>query len=99
MARHSKLRPMTKAFDAAIAGLQPPTTLASIQRAWPTAVGPAIAAVATPVAERGGVLTVSCSNAGWAQELDLMGESIINNLNSELRQPGIIKRIRPQATG
>jgi predicted nucleic acid-binding Zn ribbon protein len=73
--------------------LAPPTLLADVQRVWPGAVGPAIAAQATPSAERGGVLTVSCSAAVWAQELDLMGPSILARL-AELIGPGKVKRLR-----
>jgi predicted nucleic acid-binding Zn ribbon protein len=73
--------------------LAPPTLLADIQKVWPRAVGPAIAAQATPTAERGGVLTVYCSAAVWAQELDLMGPSILAQL-AELIGAGKVKRLR-----
>jgi predicted nucleic acid-binding Zn ribbon protein len=64
--------------------LEPPTVLASVQRVWPQAVGAAIAGEATPTAERGGVLTVSCSASVWAQELDLMSPTILGRLNGLL---------------
>jgi predicted nucleic acid-binding Zn ribbon protein len=73
--------------------LAPRTLLADVQRVWPRAVGPAIAAEAIPRAERGGVLTVSCSAAVWAQELDLMGPSIVDRL-AELIGPGKVQRLR-----
>jgi predicted nucleic acid-binding Zn ribbon protein len=60
--------------------LAPQTLLAEVQRIWTEAVGSAIAAEAQPAAERGGVLTVSCSAAVWAQELDLMGPDILERL-------------------
>jgi predicted nucleic acid-binding Zn ribbon protein len=62
--------------------LAPLTPLAEIQRAWPDAVGATIATQATPTAERGGVLTVSCSASVWAQELDLMAPMLLERLNS-----------------
>ena len=64
--------------------LAPATTLAQIQRHWPAAVGDAIAAQATPTGEAGGVLTVTCSSAVWAQEIDLMSVSLIASLNKAL---------------
>jgi hypothetical protein len=62
--------------------LAPQTLLAGVQQVWRDAVGPAIAAEATPTAERGGVLIVSCSGSVWAQELDLMAPAIIERLDS-----------------
>lgn len=62
----------------------PQTLLAEVQRAWPGAVGEAIAAEARPSAERAGVLTVSCSAAVWAQELDLMAPVILERLGQVL---------------
>ena len=67
-------RPMSSAFDSLRDQLAPDSVLAEVQRAWPDAVGEAIAAEASPTAERGGVVTVSCSASVWAQELDLMGD-------------------------
>ena len=45
-----------------------------MQTAWAEAVGEAVAAEATPVSERDGVVTVACRSATWAQELDLLGD-------------------------
>lgn len=73
--------------------LAPETVLAEVQRAWPKAVGQAIAAEAQPTAERGGVLTVSCSAAVWAQELDLMAPAILKRLNPML-SGGRVERLR-----
>jgi predicted nucleic acid-binding Zn ribbon protein len=73
--------------------LAPQTPLAAVQRVWPQAVGSLIAAEAEPTAERGGVLTVSCSAAVWAQELDLMAPSILERLNASLGEVRI-QRLR-----
>ena len=73
--------------------LAPQTLLAEVQQVWPTAVGNAIAAEARPSAERGGILTVSCSASVWAQELDLMGPDILQRLNPQLAS-GQITRLR-----
>jgi predicted nucleic acid-binding Zn ribbon protein len=79
------LRPLAPALDRMREELAPQTLLAAVQRVWPEAVGPVIASEARPTAERGGVLTISCSAAVWAQELDLMGPTILQQLNALLR--------------
>lgn len=84
---------MSFAFDSLRDELAPDTVLAEVQRAWPDAVGDVIAAEATPVGERGGVVTVSCSASVWAQELDLMGATIVERLNALLRR-GRVERLR-----
>ena len=58
-----------------------------MQLVWPDVAGSAIAAEATPVAERDGVLTVSCRSAVWAQELDLLAPDLIGRLNERLEEP------------
>jgi predicted nucleic acid-binding Zn ribbon protein len=73
--------------------LAPETLLAAVQKAWPAAVGELISAEAAPTAERGGVVTISCSAAVWAQELDLMAPTILPRLN-ELLPTGRIERLR-----
>jgi predicted nucleic acid-binding Zn ribbon protein len=78
-------RPMALALGQIQAELEPDTVLAEVQRVWPRAVGPVIAAEAQPTAERAGVVTVSCSASVWAQELDLMAPSILGRLNELLR--------------
>jgi predicted nucleic acid-binding Zn ribbon protein len=73
--------------------------LAEVQRAWPAAVGEAIAAQASPTAERGGVVTVSCAASVWAQELDLMGPQIVARLNRALGDDERVRRLRCVAVG
>jgi len=77
-----------RAISAAIsdlgARLAPATPLARVQEVWGEAAGSAIAAAARPVGERGGVLTVSCDAAVWAQELDLMAGVLIPRINAAL---------------
>lgn len=73
--------------------LAPETLLAEVQRAWPSVVGPAIADQATPTAERGGVVTVSCAASVWAQELDLLAPQIVSGLNAALGR-GSVHRLR-----
>jgi predicted nucleic acid-binding Zn ribbon protein len=96
-------RPIGGAVGALAERLAPGTVLAAVQRAWPDAVGPTIAAQAEPTAERDGVLTVSCAAAVWAQELDLMGPTIVARINAALgaadasSQDGPVRSLRCQA--
>jgi predicted nucleic acid-binding Zn ribbon protein len=71
--------------------LAPDTLLARVQRVWRDAVGETAATHAQPTAERGGVVTVSCSESVWAQELDLMGPTVVERLNSHLEGGQIIR--------
>lgn len=86
-------RPLVDVLDPLQDAWAPETLLAEIQQSWPAVVGPAIAAEATPQSERLGVLTVHCSAAVWAQELDLMGPTIISRLNQQLHR-GQVTRLR-----
>jgi predicted nucleic acid-binding Zn ribbon protein len=86
-------RSMQAALTVLADELAPQTLLAEVQRAWPGVVGPSIAAQAQPTAERGGVVTVSCSASVWAQELDLMSVAILERLNEALPS-GAISRLR-----
>jgi len=86
-------RPLSLAIDRIRDDLTPQTLLAKVQRAWPDAVGESIAREARPTGERSGTLTISCSASVWAQELDLMGPTIVERLNSLLRD-GEISRLR-----
>lgn len=86
-------RSLEYALDSLRDELAPETLLAEIQRLWPVTVGAAIAAEAVPTAERGGVVTVSCSASVWAQELDLMAPAILGRLNAGLGGPRV-QRLR-----
>ena len=83
MRRHEP-RQLSHAIAALADRLAPQTTLADVQRVWPAAVGEAIAGQAEPTGERDGVLTVTCSSAVWAQELDLMGPELVKRINAAL---------------
>ena len=86
-------RPIALALDGLRAEWEPDTLLARVQRVWPETVGQTIAEAAQPTAERGGALTVSCTAAVWAQELDLMGPEILERLNQALPS-GAVTRLR-----
>jgi predicted nucleic acid-binding Zn ribbon protein len=89
-------RLLSGSLDTLAKRVAPDTLLAEVQRAWPEAVGAAIAQHAKPAAERAGVLTVSCESSVWAQELDLMSQSILERVNETLRN-GHITRLRCMA--
>jgi predicted nucleic acid-binding Zn ribbon protein len=95
MRRHAP-RPLANAIGVLSARLEPATPLAAVQRVWPTVVGEVIAAEAHPTAERGGVVTVSCRSAVWAQELDLMALELVDRLNAELEGEAV-SRLRVTA--
>jgi predicted nucleic acid-binding Zn ribbon protein len=86
-------RPLAVALASVQAELAPDTLLGEVQQRWVELVGEAIASEAQPVAERGGVLTVSCAAAVWAQELDLMAPMILGRCNAVLRR-GTLTRMR-----
>ncbi len=83
MSRYAPRR-LSVAVESYTATLSPPSTLARVQRVWERAAGPAVAAAATPTAERDGVLTITCTAAVWAQELDLMARELLARLNAAL---------------
>ena len=86
-------RPLAGALTRLTAALAPATALARVQEVWPQAAGPAIAAAARPVAERDGVVTVSCEAAVWAAELELLAGDLIPRVN-ELAGGEIVSELR-----
>jgi predicted nucleic acid-binding Zn ribbon protein len=86
-------RPLSHALDGLTAALLPPGALGRVQAVWETTAGPAIAAAAQPTGERDGTLTVTCSAAVWAQELELVGSTLVQRLNEALGEP-LLRRLR-----
>ena len=62
----------------------PRTDLAAVQAVWAGAVGEQLAAVAEPVSERAGTLTIEVADTVWAQELDLMQAQLLERLRADL---------------
>lgn len=62
---------------------------------WPTLVGPAIAAVTTPVRVADGVLVVGVRSSAWMNELKMMEREILRQVNVG-RAKGRIEKIRFQ---
>lgn len=69
-------RRLSDSLADVLAERAPATLLADVQGAWPQACGRAIAAASEPVAEREGRVTIACESGAWAQELELMGETL-----------------------
>jgi predicted nucleic acid-binding Zn ribbon protein len=84
MSRRRAPRPAGTALQAALQRAAPKTSLAAVQAAWVAAVGEQLAAKAAPVSERDGTLMIECADAVWAQELDLMQESLLEQLRNEV---------------
>ena len=77
-------RPIGAALAGVVDELAPATTLAGVQRAWPSVAGEAIAREAEPVAERAGVVTIACRSSVWAQEIELLAGDLVPRLNEAL---------------
>jgi predicted nucleic acid-binding Zn ribbon protein len=90
--------PLAGAVEALAAQLEPLTPLSAVQRAWPGAVGAAVAAEARPVAERGGVVTVQCRSSVWAHELTLLAPDLVRRLNEALGE-GRVTELRCTSGG
>jgi predicted nucleic acid-binding Zn ribbon protein len=75
-------RPLRRALEQALSEAAPAGLLARVQAAWAEVAGAAVAEESSPVAERGGTVTVACRSAVWAQELELLGEDLTARLNT-----------------
>jgi predicted nucleic acid-binding Zn ribbon protein len=82
-------RSLSTALQELTGALTPASKLARVQEVWEAAVGPAIAGAARPTAEHDGLLTVTCDASVWAQELELMSETVIPLLNAALDGDGV----------
>jgi predicted nucleic acid-binding Zn ribbon protein len=80
-------QPLRAALERAADRAAPPGLLPEVQAAWPDVAGPVIAEEAEPVSERGGVVTIACRSAVWAQELELLGKDLQERLNARLSGP------------
>lgn len=82
-------RPLAAALAQVTSSLEPASDLAAAQAAWEGVVGAVIAAHATPVTARSGVLEVLCDEAVWAAELELMGPDLADRLEQALGRRAI----------
>lgn len=84
MSRRRIPRPASEALRSALRQAAPKTRLAAVQSVWEEVVGERVAAVAQPVSERQGEVTIACADTIWAQELDLMQEQLQRGLREQL---------------
>jgi predicted nucleic acid-binding Zn ribbon protein len=84
MSRRRSPRPASAAFRTALEGAAPKTRLAAVQSVWAEVVGERVAAVAGPVSERDGTVTIVCTDPVWTQELDLMQAQLLQALHERL---------------
>ena len=84
-------RPLAVSVAALADALAPATPIGRVQRVWAETVGAAIAREAEPVSERGGVVTVACRSAVWAQELDLLAPDLLARLETALGARSVAK--------
>lgn len=84
MHRRRDLSPLSDALSELTSEIQPQTTLARIQTAWPQAVGRTVANWATPISERAGVVTFACTDSMVAHELEMMKPELLKKLEKVL---------------
>jgi predicted nucleic acid-binding Zn ribbon protein len=89
VSRYREPRPIAAAVARVTERAAPATTIARLQRDWESVAGPVIAAEAEPVSERGGVVTVACRSAVWANELELLAPGLVEGLNKALGTPAV----------
>lgn len=80
--RRTAPRPLRAALEDLSRAAAPAGTLARVQSAWREVAGEAVAAETEPVAERDGTVTVACSSAVWAHELELLSPALVERLNA-----------------
>lgn len=68
---------------------------ASVVPEWAERVGPAIAAVTTPLRVSAGTLVVGVRSSAWMNELKMMEKEIVRRINAG-RSKGKIEKIRFQ---
>ena len=84
MSRQTAPRPLATALSEWAAEIAPEGLLARVQSRWDEVAGPAVAAEAEPVSERGGTVTIRCRSSVWAHELELLSSELLGRLNDAL---------------
>ncbi len=90
--RPSKVRETLEKYLAK-SGIGEHIEAASVVPEWPELVGPAIAAVTTPLRVSEKTLFVGVRSSAWMNELKLMEKEILSRLNAG-RQRRLIDKIR-----
>lgn len=91
--RRGRERHVGGAVQRFVERIAPRDPLTDAIRAWPEAVGEALAAHSAPSSLRDRTLTVECSGSVYAQELELMSRKVLASL-SELLGEDSVKRLR-----
>ncbi|MFT4048500.1 MAG: DUF721 domain-containing protein [Solirubrobacterales bacterium] len=84
MARNRDFSSIGDALSDLTGEMQPQTSIARIQSAWPEAVGETVARWAVPVSERGGLVTFACTDSMVAHELEMMKPELLKKLEKTL---------------
>jgi predicted nucleic acid-binding Zn ribbon protein len=86
--------PLRAGLDAVVRGLQGPSarTVRGVFARWEEAVGPQIAAHATPVGLRDGCLLVDVDHPTWATQLRFLESDLLGRLQA-VTNPGEVTRI------
>jgi predicted nucleic acid-binding Zn ribbon protein len=87
-------RPLADAVADLRTGLAPMTLLATVQSAWPSVAGDAIARHSQPVSERNGVITVRCDASVWAAELTMMSAALLRELEARSQGAENVRELR-----
>ena len=75
------------------AGLETTSDVWQLAEVWAAALGPQIAARATPVRLQRGELVIAVPEAVWRQELQLLAPQIASKLNQAVRRD-VVQRVR-----
>jgi predicted nucleic acid-binding Zn ribbon protein len=87
-------RPISLALRAFGDRAAPQSALARVQAVWGEVVGAQIAAHASPESERGGVISVRCSESVWAAELQMQSQELTERLNAALGEASAVSSLR-----
>lgn len=87
-------RRISAALEAVLDRAAPQTPLAAVQLAWPRVAGETISREAAPVAERDGVVTISCRSATWAEQLDLLQDDLVVRLREQIPDGRSLRELR-----
>lgn len=99
MTRRLGPRPLAVALGELVGASAPATLLAELQGVWRDVAGAVVAAEAEPVSERDGIVTVRCSSAVWAHELELLGPDLLERLRAALSDGASLRELRFTAGG
>jgi predicted nucleic acid-binding Zn ribbon protein len=87
-------RPLRVALEQVSREVAPAGLLAQVQSRWADVTGSVVAAESEPVSEREGAVTVRCSSAVWAQELELLSRDLLERLNAAIESPEAVRSLR-----